>query len=342
MKKKCTAPTKGKLVEFESHSVRCEYQKILCTFCKTLFHLSSIEDHKKTCPLRTFQCDYCKKFEGVLSLKLEHYKVCPMHPVFCPNHCGAKLYRKNVLKHHGNCPMFLIPCPDGCGENIKRKDINKHQKKCCLARVQCSNGCGTVVARKKLGKHILKCPREVLDCPYKRIGCRKQVTREKLSLHVSTCECIKQIELEKQELSRSRKEITSKEALLEQIKVTHQHEIEKMEEQLKCKERELESYRRKESVQEETKPVIESEIDGCMISSVICVANLPPHSSTVTLRNLFEHHGAVKYIFPINHLNMAVIKFAEEKYARSALLYSKETGFLLNSNELCVSAVHMY
>lgn len=48
----------------------------------------------------------------------------------------------------------------------------------------------------------------------------------------------------------------------------------------------------------------------------------------------------MKHIFYISHLNMVIVKFAEEKHAKSALSYSEETGFFIHSNNLCVTAVH--
>lgn len=150
--------------------------------------------------------------------------------------------------------------------------------------------------------------------------------------HASSCaqECAVKMNDEKQRLKNeleSNKEWKAHCAMSEHIL---KQEVEYLQEQLSSKHKKLEACRGNE----------EQIKDNC-VSSIICVANLPAHSGTVTLRNLLEQHGVVKYIFPIHHLKMAIVKFAEEKAARSALLYSKETGFSLDSSKLCVSTVNM-
>ena len=62
--------------------------------------------------------------------------------------------------HYNECGCYPLECPNKCGEkNIKRVQIETHRK---------------------------TCPLELLDCPFKGVGCDKKMPRKDLAVHTQT------------------------------------------------------------------------------------------------------------------------------------------------------------
>ncbi|KAI6647223.1 TNF receptor-associated factor 4 [Oopsacas minuta] len=134
------------------------------------------------CPMETRGCTW----NGFISEIECHLNLCEEFVVQC-NNCVVKLKRREVDNHNLNeCLKRNVNCTH-CQAVIIFKDLNQHYGVCDEYLIVCSNNCKTTIRRKQLNSHIdTNCPNKIVECPYRKFGCMKEVKRCELERHTVT------------------------------------------------------------------------------------------------------------------------------------------------------------
>ena len=78
--------------------------------------------------------------------------------------CHLSLIYKDLSQHYDMCLEFQLPCPNKCDVNLKRKQLNTHID--------------------------TDCPNTVVDCPYRKFGCEREMKRCELEDHKKVNEIV--------------------------------------------------------------------------------------------------------------------------------------------------------
>lgn len=83
-----------------------------------------------------------------------------------------------------NCRFYRVPCPnEGCTVTVSRMYLSRHDRECPLKIIQCE--CGDEFQRRQSAVHKEQaCKMRMVDCPFKDIGCIKQIKAMELKNHV--------------------------------------------------------------------------------------------------------------------------------------------------------------
>ena len=148
---------------------------------------------------------------GDLNSHLSSDSGCGYVEVTCPRRCPKNTFMARmlttILGMIGERPVNI--------NTIKRKDIQKHLEHECILRpyqcehcsfqddyhtittehydmclefpLSCPNECGTPsITRKDMSAHRSICPNERMECPFKEVGCRKDVRRSGFDDHMAS------------------------------------------------------------------------------------------------------------------------------------------------------------
>ena len=82
------------------------------------------------------------------------------------------------------CRFYRVNCPnDGCTAVVSKKHLSQHDKACLHKIVQCE--CGDEFKRKETAAHKGQaCKMRLVECPFKDIGCIKEVQAKDVKTHV--------------------------------------------------------------------------------------------------------------------------------------------------------------
>ena len=132
------------------------------------------------CPLATRGCEW----NGKIAEIEEHLFVCEKVVVACYNICGVILPKSELNLHLTEyCEKRRVTCKH-CNEYLMYKELTNHYQECLEYQFPCPNNCNVNVERKLLDLHLeLECPNMVVNCPYKKFGCGKEVLRRDLEDH---------------------------------------------------------------------------------------------------------------------------------------------------------------
>ena len=154
----------GKLEEIKQHlegNRGCGYAVVKCTninpdlgldiygrhiTCGMEIERKYLADHQKNeCKYRQYECKYCGHVATYDAIAgTGRNRVFSLSPGRFKN-------------HYDRCGQFPLECPNKCGEKeIKRKDMEGHRK---------------------------TCPLEPLDCPFKSVGCKDEISRKDMEHH---------------------------------------------------------------------------------------------------------------------------------------------------------------
>ena len=145
---------------------RVKGMKVKCTSkgCDWMNELGSLESHLETCGFALVPCANGCKEQIMRSEHTSHCtEVCPLRSHTC-EHCQSKgTYKKMTGGHLFTCPDLKVLCPN--------------------------NGCGDSIKRREMASHRLACPYEIIDCPYKDVGCKDTFQRRTKEDHEATSCC---------------------------------------------------------------------------------------------------------------------------------------------------------
>ena len=132
------------------------------------------------CPLTTRGC----KWNGMIREVEEHLNVCPEFVLQCLNSCDVILPKKELDEHLKHlCTKRIVDC-EHCHLSLMYKDISQHYDVCLEFQLPCPNKCDMIVKRKQLNTHIgTDCLNTVVDCPYRKFGCEREMKRCELEDH---------------------------------------------------------------------------------------------------------------------------------------------------------------
>ena len=139
------------------------------------------------CPLTTRGCEW----NGMICEVEEHLNVCPEFVVMCQNSCDVILPRKELEEHLKHlCIKRIVNC-EHCHLSLMYKNISQHYDVCLEFQLPCPNKCDLNLKRKQLNTHIdTDCPNTLVDCPYRKFGCERQMKRCELEDHKKVNEIV--------------------------------------------------------------------------------------------------------------------------------------------------------
>ncbi|KAI6647221.1 TNF receptor-associated factor 4 [Oopsacas minuta] len=134
------------------------------------------------CPLATRGC----KWDGKIADVECHLNSCQEFVIQC-NNCDVILKRSELENHNNNeCLKRKISCTH-CRAVIVFKDVDKHNNVCKEYSILCPNNCKLKLKRKQLEAHVnTDCPNTIVECPYRKYGCKQEVKRCELQEHKDT------------------------------------------------------------------------------------------------------------------------------------------------------------
>ena len=119
--------------------------------------MAEVEEHLIICQRVVVNCENgCKVILPRSELDNHVTLFCVKRQIMC-EHCDVYFMYEQLTEHHGECLEYQIPCPSNCNVNLKRKLIGSHLE--------------------------LECPNMVVECPYKKFGCEREVLRCELEEH---------------------------------------------------------------------------------------------------------------------------------------------------------------
>ena len=183
----------GKLEDIEQHldgNDGCGYVVVKCTndrcrdyhvylcypaTCGEAIERRYLSDHQKNkCKYRQYTCEYCGHVDTYDAIAGTGMD------------WGLSVSFDECHNHYDRCDQFPLKCPNKCGEKeIKRKDVDSHRK---------------------------TCPLEPLDCPFKTVGCKDEISRKDMEHHTqkSVQSHLLLVVQSHQELARKNDELTEK------------------------------------------------------------------------------------------------------------------------------------
>jgi TRAF-type zinc finger len=83
-----------------------------------------------------------------------------------------------------NCRFYRVPCPnEGCEVTISKMYLPRHDLECPFKIIACE--CGDEFQRRQTAVHIEQaCKMRIVECPFKDIGCLKEIKAVDLKTHV--------------------------------------------------------------------------------------------------------------------------------------------------------------
>ena len=168
-----------------------EEQNYVCEVCvkKGVPSQSMVKSRNKIlelqtkCPIATRGCNW----NGKMAEVEEHLTVCDKMVVKCNNACDVILPRCELDLHlTSSCVKRRVMCGH-CNQDFMFEKLTNHYQICLEYEFPCPNNCNVNLKRKLLDSHLeLECPNMVVDCPYKKFGCRQEVLRRELEEHKKT------------------------------------------------------------------------------------------------------------------------------------------------------------
>ena len=168
-----------------------EEQNLVCEVCvkegvpsqSMVKSRNNILELQAKCPLATRGCNWSGKMVQVE----EHLIVCDKFVVNCTNACDVIIPKSELNLHLKSfCVKRPVIC-EHCNKYFMYKELTNHYLMCLEYQVPCPNNCNVNLKRKLLDSHLeLECPNMVVECPYKKFGCREEVLRRDLEEHKKT------------------------------------------------------------------------------------------------------------------------------------------------------------
>ena len=159
-----------------------------CPICNTVYTQTPLNDkynERRVKSLRVYCThDICGWF-GTVGQAQEHLdNTCEYHTVPCTMNCGQQVIRHRLQNHIQNdCPERQVPCKY-CLTYLKYRCLHDHYQSCKYVTQTCPNNCGTSnILAENMEDHLSECQEQVVDCIYKRIGCKKRMKRKDMQKH---------------------------------------------------------------------------------------------------------------------------------------------------------------
>ena len=141
--------------EIKSLKVYCDNKEAGCDWTG---EVREIEKHLEECGYKEIDCEDCKGTIPKLNMKTHLSDECPMRDYKCTLCNKQDTYQSITVDHPKVCPNVVLECVNtGCSQEVKRCDMPSH---------------------------LEVCPKQVIDCPFKGMGCSFTSIREDLVGHV--------------------------------------------------------------------------------------------------------------------------------------------------------------
>ena len=175
----------GCLMEYRRQSHRSK-----CPMCRTHIGDNYFKDTRSDREIKSLKV-YCDNKEagcdwtGEVRVIEKHLEEdCGYQEIECED-CGEEMLELLMETHLSDeCPMRDYKCTL-CNKQDTFKSITvDHPKECPNVVLECTNrGCFKQLMRCKMPSHLEVCPKQVIDCPFKAMGCSFTSKREDLGIH---------------------------------------------------------------------------------------------------------------------------------------------------------------
>ncbi|GFR90397.1 TNF receptor-associated factor 6-like [Elysia marginata] len=154
-----------------------------------------------------------------------HNEVCLFQEVKCPNHCRAKVLRRDMDTHAGECPARLVHCRY-CHAQVVFNSLKAHIETCPKVKVSCSVCHKAQIRREDIRAHTDPvegdCPMVTTKCPYSHLGCDYKAERYQVERHTGQVEVLQHhLGLASQMIYTNGRKLEALEKKLEQLQTKH-------------------------------------------------------------------------------------------------------------------------
>ncbi len=141
--------------EIKSLKVYCDNKEAGCDWTG---EVRQIEKHLERCDYQEIECEMCEEAILELHMKTHLSDECPMRDYKCTLCDKQDTYQSITVDHPKVCPNVVLEC------------VN--------------TGCSQEEERCNMPSHLEVCPKQVIDCPFKAMGCSFTSKREDLVGHI--------------------------------------------------------------------------------------------------------------------------------------------------------------
>jgi hypothetical protein len=161
----------GKLINYNSHIVNCDYHLEKCNKCKQQMFKKDLSKHLNECPERQIFCKIC---ESVYLAKNSDFHV---KKITCELCLFEEITQCSRVKHEQQkCEEYCVKCLS-CKMMIKRKNMENHKTSKCLEREIFCKFCDKIYLAKNSNMH------EEYHCQY----CDEIITKCNEENHYNLC-----------------------------------------------------------------------------------------------------------------------------------------------------------
>ena len=147
------------------------------------FNNRRLGDFKVKCPNSEKGCSWL----GELRAAEEHTREMCCYQLFkCPNGCGREMERSQLRMHETTECLHRFKCPHCPHRGTYSAVTTTHLAVCESFPLPCVAGCKRTLTRGEMKDHLATtCPEELMDCPFRMLGCATPVKRKNLKGHLS-------------------------------------------------------------------------------------------------------------------------------------------------------------
>ena len=176
----------GCLMKYRRQSRRCR-----CPMCRTHIGNNYFKDTRSDREIKSLKI-YCDNEEAGCDWTGEVRKIekhleedCGYQEIECED-CGEEMLELLMETHLSDeCPMRDYKCTLCNKQGTYQSITVGHPKVCRNVVLECANrGCFRKLRRRNIPSHLEVCPKQVIDCPFKAMGCSFTSKRENLVGHV--------------------------------------------------------------------------------------------------------------------------------------------------------------
>ena len=175
----------GCLMKYRRQSRRCRCPMCLTRIGKKYFKDTKsdreIKNLKVYCDNKEAGCDWTGEVRDIE----KHLEDCEYRKIECDD-CGEEMLELEMKTHKSDeCPMRDYKCTLCNKQGTYQSITVDHPKVCPNVVLECANrGCFKQLRRRNIPSHLEVCPKQVVDCPFKAMGCSFTCKREDLVKHV--------------------------------------------------------------------------------------------------------------------------------------------------------------
>ena len=170
--------------------IKCCETSETCPMCRTRIGNKYFKDKRSDREIQSLKI-YCDNKEagcdwsGQVRDIEKHLEHCDYQEIECED-CKGTILKLNVVTHLSDeCSMRDYKCTLCNKQDTYQSITVDHPKVCPNVVLECTNrGCFKQLKRRSMPSHLEMCPKQVINCPFKGMGCSFASKRQDLVKHV--------------------------------------------------------------------------------------------------------------------------------------------------------------